>query len=107
MNKTLSEQLCELCGIEPKWIKYETETSDGCINFGSKRTHPDFEKPENFVRLFNLETKSYGNCAGIINGTYFIGNTEKFIFWLIQYLKQDRNAVDELKQAISQAEWEY
>ena len=51
MTKDLSRQLCELCGIEPKWIKYKVETTDGCINFGLKLEYPDFTKPENFVKL--------------------------------------------------------
>ena len=36
MTKELSKQLCELCGVEGKWIEYETETTDGCINLGSR-----------------------------------------------------------------------
>lgn len=50
----LSKELCEICGIEPKWIKYETETTDGCINLGSKKVYPDFEQPENFVKLLKI-----------------------------------------------------
>lgn len=52
MTKELSKQLCELCGIKGKRVKYETETTDGCINLGSRLEFPDFSKPENFVKLF-------------------------------------------------------
>lgn len=51
MTKELSKQLCELCGIKGKRVKYETETTDGCINLGSRLEFPDFGKPENFVKL--------------------------------------------------------
>lgn len=51
MTKELSKQLCELCGIKGKWVKYKTETTDGCINLGSRLEFPDFGKPENFVKL--------------------------------------------------------
>lgn len=50
MTKTevnnLSQQLCELCGIEPKEKTY-------CVgirfNAGKYKVYPDFEKPENFI----------------------------------------------------------
>ena len=54
MTKKLSKQLCELCGMKGVWIKYTTETTDGCVNLGSKLTYPDFGKPENFVKLFKI-----------------------------------------------------
>lgn len=50
-NKTLSQQLCELCGIKQKWIQYTIETTDGVVSCGSKLTYPDLEKPENFLKL--------------------------------------------------------
>lgn len=50
-NKNLSRELCEICGIEGKWVEYTTETTDGCVNLGKKRVFPDFTQPENFVKL--------------------------------------------------------
>lgn len=49
-----SHALCEICGIEGKWIEYTTETTDGCVNSGKKRVFPDFNQPENFVKLEEL-----------------------------------------------------
>lgn len=66
----LSKELCEICGIEPKWIKYETETTDGCINLGSKKVYPDFEQLENFVKLLEIVSKKSG-ISFCHNGTYF------------------------------------
>lgn len=50
-TKDLSRELCEICGIEGKWIEYTTETTDGCVNLGKRRVFPDFTQPENFVKL--------------------------------------------------------
>lgn len=50
-NKSLSRELCEICGIEAKWLEYTTETTDGYVNSGKKRIFPDFTQPENFVKL--------------------------------------------------------
>ena len=36
------EKLYELADIRGKWVNYETETTDGCINLGSKLTYPPF-----------------------------------------------------------------
>ena len=123
----LSKELCEICGIEPKWIKYETETTDGCINLGSKKVYPDFEQPENFVRLLNLPTEIIKK-----NGQEF---SAKSIWWIVNMDAKDYNALapyyfDDLlirlivilenknkkysseflckiKQAIREAEWVY
>lgn len=50
-TNNLSRKLCEICGIEGKWVEYTTETTDGCVNLGKKRVFPDFTQPENFVKL--------------------------------------------------------
>lgn len=102
-EKTLSEQLCELCGIKPKYkcrnvpcLNFIGNT--GFCNISEKRcnpseckneyepdtTHkfwkkgeayyPDFKNPENFVKL--LELKS-GDCRPrigvLIRNAYFLG----------------------------------
>ena len=33
-TNNLSRKLCEICGIEGKWVEYTTETTDGCVNLG-------------------------------------------------------------------------
>ena len=50
----LSRELCEICGIEGKYLEYTTEATDGCVNLGKKRVFPDFTQSENFVKLLNF-----------------------------------------------------
>lgn len=80
----LSKELCEICGIEPKQFVKDFKTREKAARFGRKITgipkyrgnkfdigsytdnqsiyqvhwkeFPDFEKPENFVKLFSLIT---------------------------------------------------
>ncbi len=93
MTKDLSRQLCELCGIEGKWIEYETETTDGCINLGSKLVYPDFTKPENFVKLLGLITKQ---------------TKEQNLETMLNHLKVNLHPyTEQTKQSIREAEWVY
>lgn len=112
MTKELSKQLCELCGIEGKWIEYETETTDGCINLGSKLVYPDFTKPENFVRLFELKVKKeYKETCTVAEWvTYsniYIFDSTDFLKSLIVIIKSEKYEIDALKQSIREAEWVY
>ncbi len=54
----LSQQLCGVCGIEPKCIDCgQTVSEDNpCPVPCSKQKYPDFTKSENFVKLFSLIT---------------------------------------------------
>jgi len=47
------DEMMKTAGVKGKWIKYETETTDGCINLGSKLTYPDFtaEKQLEIIQL--------------------------------------------------------
>lgn len=62
MTKELSKQLCELCGVEPKKVEKRCKECNlnmeecGCFDC-YKEIYPDFTKPENFVRLFELKVK--------------------------------------------------
>ncbi len=69
-TKTLSQQICELCGIKPRRVKpllceikgYKHLTCEFCVEEAGKcktekKVYPDFENPENFVRLLELETE--------------------------------------------------
>lgn len=110
MTKDLSIQLCELCGIERKWIKYTTETTDGCVNLGSRLVYPDFTKPENFVRLFDLPIVNNGTrTVGYFVVYEFTMKTIKdFIECLIIKLERTQFSITkEVKQSIREAEWVY
>lgn len=52
----LSQQLCKICGIEPKCINCGQTVSDNnpCPKPCDKQKHVNFRNPENFVNLFNL-----------------------------------------------------
>lgn len=110
MTKELSKQLCELCGIEGKWIKYETETTDGCINLGSKLVYPDFTKPENFVRLYELETGVGETVAGLMSRYYLAYDCPTFVEHVLKFCsvsEWDVEAVEAVMQSIGEAEWVY
>lgn len=68
MVKELSKQLCELCGIKPKYYFYDPMHKEFIEiihkaylklknEYQTKEVYPDFGKPENFMRLFVLITQ--------------------------------------------------
>lgn len=154
MTKTamnnLSQQLCELCGIKPRYFIEFTRTS-GCgaiaksLSAFSYRTirsaknyiiehkneteselrivqrYPDFEKPENFVKLLELEVDTKQTlCSKIL---IYISNhssgksawnlfysRKSFIECLISYIQSLDYSYKwrkHIKQAIAAEEWEY
>ena len=135
MNKDLSKQLCELCGIKPKKVK-KCRAGECCIDFpccegrwGDSSCYIeqtiDFTKPENFVRLLEIVSRR-SSVSFCHNGSYFgcsihyyfneifeadIGNIQ--YNFLNTLLKQDlRNPckpklLEQLKQSIREAEWVY
>lgn len=99
-NKTLSEQICELCGIKPEIIQdYELNDIE---------VYPDFENNNNnFVELIHILHK---NDFVISNEGY--PSKENFVTCLLSGLLnaidcEDRGWILKLKQAIRQADWEY
>lgn len=104
MSKDLSQQLCELCGIE------------GTV---------DFTKPENFVRLLEILsdymydddkgisfTKNYvilGDPICIVTDDSESGLNirEKVLKLLIDGFKEGFETDKKLKQSIREAEWVY
>lgn len=106
MTKELSKQLCELCGIEGKWIEYETETTDGCINLGSKLVYPDFTKPENFVRLLKIGLDIFKEFR-LERHSMSMEPEEKLITDCLIRTSDDFYPVNKLKQSIREAEWVY
>lgn len=129
MTKDLSKQLCELCEIEPKiryflkfmHVEYETTKEDivarseifktGVLKITKVvRDYPDFTKPENFVRLFNLPIVNNGTrTVGYFVVHEFTMKTIKdFIECLIIKLERTQLSITkEVKQSIREAEWVY
>lgn len=113
-TKELSRQLCELCGIKPKiqcvTCPYFDIEAPEC-SYKHYEQYPDFSKPENFLKLFNLkfitslnEEKTF---AQHISKTFVATKDEKeFIKQLIHQLETsfEKKA---MKQSIREAEWVY
>lgn len=117
-NKTLSEQICEVCGIKPEIIQ-DYELNDIEI-------YPDFENNNNnFVKLLEIVSKK-ASVSFCHNGTYYGCSIHYFfkdIFEAVEgtlqhnflntLLVQDlRNPckpklLEQIKQAIRQTVWEY
>ena len=136
MNNDLNKQLCELCGIKPRYgiyvdygdldHNYKLETNerkyrliadyrwyysvdDEDLRDLKPEFYPDFTKPENFVRLFNLRTKrqkSYTVAELITLECMAIIDTKNFLENLIYIIKSDMDVAD-IKQSIREAEWVY
>lgn len=109
-NKSLSEQICEVCGIKPEIIQdYE-------LNY--IEVYPDFENNNNnFVKLLELPI-DYDDIDGNVATTIFSITLYCFKFSCktkVEFLKQlldclkDSKApylIKQIKQAIRQADWE-
>lgn len=137
MSNNLSRQLCELCGIEPviedsckisdkywknshkikgihddyvqRYCPYDMECTAECEYFYEKQIYPDFTKPENFVRLFDLTLPQKGipTIAEFVTYEHLtIADSKDFLAKLIEMLKDDSYVAD-IKQSIREAEWVY
>lgn len=128
MTKELSKQLCELCGIKPKIryflnfldVEYES-TKENIIAHAETfrsgflkikrviREYPDFAKPENFARLFNLTLpiKGIPTIAEFVTFEHLVvTDSNDFLAKLIDALK-DAFCPDDVKKSIREAEWVY
>lgn len=91
MTKEISRQICEECGIDLQL---------------------DFSKPENFVKLLELELPSkwtlfhYFTYEGNYGAPRF-GFTDRsnFLSNLLEYLKDDSEYAYEMFQVVSQENW--
>lgn len=126
----ISKELCEICGIEPKKVEKRCKECNlnmeecGCFDC-YKEIYPDFEQPENFVKLLEIVSRR-SSVSFCHNGSYFgcsIHYYFKDIFeadkgniqhnFLNTLLKQDlRNPckpklLEQIKQSIREAEWVY
>lgn len=144
-DKTLSEQICEVCGIEPKyWCSYHScicpiqnigkfnpkcpkqVVTKECETRSKERRYPNFENNNNnFVKLLEIVSKK-ASVSFCHNGTYYGCSIHYFfkdIFEAVEgtlqhnflntLLVQDlRNPckpslLEQIKQAIRKADWEY
>lgn len=95
MTFDYSKELCEICNIKPR-----------------RRKYPDFEKPENFVKLYELEfmdiadeayitLASFTNITAPCNRTSFL---ENLICVLEMCWGQNRRNII---KAMQETEWVY
>lgn len=101
----LSKELCEICGVKPQIVEdYE---------LNEYKIYPDFEQPENFLKLMELRVKGLqrGNLTlmGILNKEYWLNDRQDYIRFLCQYFIPDLTPYcqNKLKQAIRETEWVY
>ena len=135
-NKSLSEQICEICGIEPRYGVYQNfgdldndyrlvTNTRKCRLIADTRFHvddedlrnlkpiyyPDFEQPENFVKLLEI-IHAKMNIEGLLmyeldSDSFvrrFLKLVIKFLNGELGYVETKINAV---KQAIREEEWKY
>lgn len=113
----LSKELCEVCGIEPKRVEKRCKECDlimeecGCFDC-YKEVYPDFEQPENFVKLLEIINKKI--CIGallICNLYYEYSFVKEFLRLLKRFLNGElecgESIINEIKQAIKKEEWIY
>ena len=109
MRKSLSEQICKLCGIKPRIIQ-DYELNDIVI-------YPDFENNNNnFVRLGNIKLK-YNNYITIFYIVNYLSdntwsNKREFLINLVSILKDEcscsyyNNLRELIKSRIRNTIWE-
>ena len=135
----LSKELCEICGIEPKQFTKDFKTREKAASFGRKITgipkfrgnkfdigsytdnqsiyqvhwkeFPDFEQPENFVKLLEIihaRMSIEGLLMCEINEDSL---TRRFLKLVIKFLNGElgyiETKIDAVKQAIRAEEWKY
>lgn len=101
-EKTLSQQICELCGMKPKEINKHNCPDVNCVTFSDDkyceicwRRYPDFENPKNFVKLLELDISNKTTPATLWG--YFCDknkslslNREEFLQMLRIHLKREK-----------------
>ena len=129
MTKNLSEQICKICGIEPK-RDYELTIDNTIedIKFNKHKVcygYPDFSEPTNFCKLINLIYKCGINqpydyqLATLSADEDFYVETEqyenfqdRYLEVLIYLLSRDKDNWDKefskkIKQLIRKEKWKY
>lgn len=105
----ISQQLCKICGIEPKRNRVTTQ---GLSGIHLPDLYPNFEKPENFIKLLELNIKEYNKTLVNLATPYFVFNNRKSLLSLIvNSFKNNtqfaRFYFKDIKQAIKSEEWVY
>lgn len=108
----LSKELCEICGIKPKIIED--------YNSNEYEIYPDFEQPQNFKKLFNLNfdcsDEEYGkmeaNIALYVIYNFFEAkrankNSTNLLEGIIKAVKCKGNEAEAIKKAIREEKWKY
>lgn len=105
MAKTLSEHICEECGVKPLFLcKIHSETK-------CETVYPDFENnSNNFVKLFNLKIDGYEHVTvAYIVSFKMMEDSEKFLKDLLDILQGNypikNELVKQMKQAIRNEQW--
>lgn len=107
-NKSVSEQICEICGIKPV-IKPIILTFDGRV-IQRQDGYPDFENPKNFKKLFNLKYGQDGHetvIARFCKCHFQVKNTTEFLEKFLDMLKYDQcDATELIIKEIKKTSWE-
>ena len=97
----LSKELCEVCGIKPEIIED--------YNLNEYKVYPDFEQPENFVKL--IESGPFKSIIVMLSSGFLVpfANRKEGLKNLISFLedKKDKKNIEKLKQTIKETEWVY
>lgn len=106
-DKSISQQICELCGVE-------TLKDENAYFTGNLGKYPDFENNNNnFVKLFELPfliksgvnfTISQVLCE---SSGFKFSNKETFLIQLLDFINICENFGEYIKQTIRRANWEY
>ncbi len=110
-TKSLSQQLCELCGVKPRYyVRALGNTPRNEIiriayrrikNYTEAKTvFIDFENPENFVKLFELDVNEAMCLSFIISLDSVFGGRKGFLKSLLQHIARGNATAEEIKQAI-------
>lgn len=110
----LSRQLCEIAGIEASKKKCN-DCADGACNGQISNEYikqecliyPNFETPENFVKLLELPIEKIEN-GGVRTLGYFVRKQTRkdFIKGVIESIERNYYAND-IKQALQAQDWRY
>lgn len=138
----LSKELCEICGIKRKRKIFDQRCDNSCKYLDKidvydpckrgnnpcptyiKYVYPDFEQPENFVKLVNIMRNislaiwgEFGNGIKTTFNRRFNSYVEEVIYHIAWILKQPPVPIEygnkfntfqkQLKQAIRETEWVY